>query len=280
MDPQCPPGYTPFVWLFDLQTFIAKPKGPDNILGRKHYYTVPGARDPLYLEKALQKVESAFAPILRNKIGAKLPLTSLEKVHVLAFAATMKARTKVQLDHLSTQFARILEIGRDLEARTAQMSPEERKKLVVPTILPNAGPRLGGPRLGLEQVEKMVDSPAHVFIRPMMVGLLREFGRMAFSIACTDDPVGFITSDAPCVFFDPLNSVSPDITSPELYVQLPLSPERCLVLTRDPAIHDCYSDVSGDAMAAINRFTCTFAGESLVSRSATLGSCASPTASG
>lgn len=139
-DPDCPTRRTPFVWLFDLATFTSKARGPKNILGQKHYYTLPEARDPLYLEKALQRIESPFVPILRNKIEMRLPLTSPEKVRVLAFAAAMKARTKVQLDHLGSQFEGLLTIGRDLETKLAAMTPDQRREYKPP---PSMAPKSG-----------------------------------------------------------------------------------------------------------------------------------------
>lgn len=94
------------------------------------------------------------------------------------------------------------------------------------------------------------------------VPLLRA---LDFAILTTDDSVGFITSDNPCVWCDPLAYKRPPMhRQPALMyesieITMPVSPKECILLNRQGV--NGYRKIPPDAM---NRRTRLFADESFV----------------
>jgi len=87
-------------------------------------------------------------------------------------------------------------------------------------------------------VRRIVKSPAQTAVRNFIGNEGQMYASMDLSILYTDDPIGFITSDQPCVWFDPaLDDApcawrSPGLDSPTIEVLLPLSPSCLLFFNR------------------------------------------------
>ena len=60
-----------------------------------------------------------------------------------------------------------------------------------------------GPPLGIEDVERLVHHTVEHTLEDTINGVARILFAMDVGLMVTDDPVGFITSDAPVVPFDP-----------------------------------------------------------------------------
>src|SRR5207249_4711019 len=99
-----------------------------------------------------------------------------------------------------------------------------------------------GNRAGLteEDVRQLVSAP----LQHTLVGFIREQMRilpqMQLTILCTTMEPGFITSDVPCVWWDPEARNRPfpfdgvGLLFPTLEITLPISPQQMAVLTHRP----------------------------------------------
>ena len=121
--------------------------------------------------------------------------------------------------------------------------------------------------MGMEDVERIVAEPQHTII-PIVetqTPLLAEMD-MAVLIAPPDRP--FITSDAPCVWFDPEASTRPfpynstGLEWPKVEVTLPISPRQMLVLNHQGLAG--YMDAKNEVIDELNRRTRGHANEEFI----------------
>jgi hypothetical protein len=94
--------------------------------------------------------------------------------------------------------------------------------------------------------------------------------QMPMTIMATDDNLGFITSDTPCVWFNPgwykLPPLyrGPGLGQPEIEVTLPLTPQHLLRISHNPRF-PLYQDVGQTAVDEVNRRTRFHCNEEFVS---------------
>ena len=106
-------------------------------------------------------------------------------------------------------------------------------------------------------------------------------GKSGYTPACanerraglfTVDPLGFVTTDTPCTWFDPeaykLQPIfqSPALGSATIEVTLPISPRQCLVMTHRSDFHG-YIDVGQHVVDEVNRRHIAHCDESFISHS-------------
>jgi hypothetical protein len=231
-DPTCPPGYEPYVWMFDKDDGgNARNKAPANIFVETDFYTIEkadGTRD-LRLEHGLAGLEDRFVRILRDTISKGANLDAEDRVYLCAFVATTQIRTMQSRDHHANQWGAVLKMADEMAAAMAKATPEQRRN--APKVLSG-----GGPSLSHEQVRELARAP----LQHMIPAMLREqtliLARMDLAILQTDDPIGFMTSDNPCCWYDPEAYKrppmyrSPGLAMKSIEVTLPLSPTQCLFL--------------------------------------------------
>jgi hypothetical protein len=225
-DPTTPSGQEPYVWQFTKDAVSARRKAPKKIFVQPELYTlnVGGERD-LHVEFSLGDLENAFVIIRDEKLLPGKPLTPDEHLHVCAFVAAMKARTPHQLTHWRGNWERIAALGRTL----LEHAPDrDRRTVDVPGT---------GPRFSQEDVEAAASADLGTWVIPMIEMQVPILRKMNFTLLATDDPVGFITSDSPCVWLDPALSQQPamfrgvGLGSETTEVTLPLAPKLLLLLS-------------------------------------------------
>jgi hypothetical protein len=259
-DPATPIGQEPYVWQFEKEARVGRKRAPKKIFFENDLYTIPladGVRD-LVVEHGLAGLEERFNHIRERRLEAHGSLDSQENLIVRAFIVAMHSRTPFQLNHWRNNWARVAAMGRDMQA--AIDAGEN-----VPTSLPG-----GGLTLSQEAVEAFAAAPHGVSIMPTIEALLPIVCRMSLTLVETDDPVGFITSDAPCVWFDPEAHMypphmrAPGLAKPGIEITFPSSPRQLLLLTwRLPSVR---MDAPGALLAEVNRRTRLHAREHFVVR--------------
>jgi hypothetical protein len=96
--------------------------------------------------------------------------------------------------------------------------------------------------------------------------------QMHFAVLCTDDPVGFITTDDPCTWFNPeAYKLPPFYRAPglgmnDIQVTFPISPRQCLLITHNNAIG--YADVPLEIVNELNHRHIAHADQKFISCSA------------
>ncbi len=218
------------VWLFDKDGSNPRRKSAKSIFHETDLYTIhrkDGERD-LVLEHGLSGLESAFVGI-REKLARHEQLTDEEHVKLCAFIAAQHVRTPAQRDHLRGQWGKVLEKMELMREWAKTATPEQ---------LRDAGSiaRGSGPSLGYEDVKRMAEQPMQTMLAPQIETQLPLLVQMDYVIMeCATEP-GFITSDNPCVWWDPEAYKKPPIwrqpglATQTLEISMPLSPRQRIIL--------------------------------------------------
>lgn len=256
-DPETPELQTPYVWRFSKDGMEIKKKSPEKIFFENDMYTIKntdGGRD-LILERGLAGLESDFAVTRDKKIKERSALTDEERSVVYTFVAAMDARTKARRDHRASQWTEVLEKMERLKKKVDAMSPEERKRYARPE-LPTSGPSYG-----YEEVKQIAAKPIQNLLVAELAALASHLVQMEMVIIETNSTPGFITTDNPCVWFDPEACKrppafqAPALMYPSTEIRLPLSPTQMLVFKRNFGNLSGYIPVDDWLVDDINRIT-------------------------
>lgn len=231
-DPNTPPTQEPYVWLFNKDGSGARRKAPDNIFHERDLYTIhraDGERD-LVLEHGLAGLESEFVAIRDTKLARRKKITHREHLMLCTFIAAAHDRTPARRDHFAGFWGEVLEMMERVEESASTATPEQRRAM---TSLP----RPSGPTLGYEDVRRIVERPMEKMLPP----LIRSATPLLMGLDClvvNSPKPGFITSDHPCVWFDPEAYKRPPfyqqpaIMYPSIEITLPVSPRQMILLNR------------------------------------------------
>ena len=204
-------------------------------------------------------------PLASMQRARKQPINSTKQHHlavevarklawVIGFAATAQARTASHRNFHRNQWAGIRSRMEEFQA-AFQSAPPERQK-----AMNRAGfhSQNSGSGMTLDDIRRMESQPIQKMIGPNLRAVIPVLARMNTAILCTDDPLGFVTTDTPCTWFDPeaykLQPIfrSPVLGAPKIEVTLPISPRQCLVITHRPDFHG-YIDVDQRVVDEVNR---------------------------
>lgn len=233
-DPLTPAGQTPYVWLFNKDGSGPRRKAPENIFHEKDLYTIhraDGERD-LTLEHGLAGLESAFVRIRDTTLATNGSLSRGEHVVLCAFIAAAHARTPAQRDHLGGQWAKVLDKMEEMRAWARTATPEQRRASA-------SIDRRPGSSLSYEDVKRLAEQPMQTMLVPMVQTETPLLTRLDFLVLTSPEAeAGFITSDYPCVWFDPdAHTRPPFFQAPALIyrsieITLPVSPRQTILLNR------------------------------------------------
>jgi hypothetical protein len=120
--------------------------------------------------------------------------------------------------------------------------------------------------MSLDDVRRVTASPMEHTLGPFVAGELPYLALMRCTVLCTTSDPGFITSDAPIVWFDPEWHKmppmfrSPSLSAPLLEISVPLSPTQLLIIRHqddpsNPQHGVQYLDVLEHHVTELNRRT-------------------------
>ncbi len=269
-DPNTPQGA--YVWVMPADGPTAerpaKYSAPKSIFTEADMYTIvgaDGARD-LTIEHGLGKLEGDFCDVRKKFIEPMKPLGGRERAIVCGFAAATQFRTPTYRDHMRGQWQPILDKMRRLEARHKADADQGVSRKWRPPPLSSVGS--DRPGMSMADVEAIVNTPLQATMPPLVRMTTPELLKMTFTILHTKRTPGFITSDQPCVWFDPEAVKRPRLFQrvglmwPSLQITLPISPTKMLILTRQdwPEYFDIdEGDAPGVLVDELNRLTCRHA---------------------
>jgi hypothetical protein len=233
-DPRTPAGQSPYIWRISRDGTTKKNKSPEKSFRANNRYTItmPNGDRQLVIETTLARIENDFMQVL-TRIRRRENLTLRDRAHLCIFTAAMHTRTIAMGDHWKATQQELHNVVTNLEKQH------------------NAAPTTS------LQTAKMVEYAAQHLITmgiDVEAPLLFE---MPMTIMVTADELGFITSDAPCVWFNPqLYKVPPFYRSPglaqrDIEVTLPLTPNHLLLISHSK--YPLYIDVEQKALDEGNR---------------------------
>ncbi len=225
-DPSTPSGQEPYVWRFN------KDGSPENLFHETDLYTIhraDGGRD-LVLERGLAGLESEFAAVRDAKLSKREKITVREHVMLCAFIAAARARTPAQRDHLGGQWSKILERMERIKEWAKTATPEQMR--AASSIASGSGPSLG-----YDDVKRLAEKPMQTMLGPVVEEVTFLLMPLDFLVLVSVGSA-FITSDHPCVWFDPEGYKRPPMyQAPALIyesieITLPVSPRQLILLNR------------------------------------------------
>ena len=261
VDPECPDGHEPYVWVFPRDGGPPKARPPAKVCKENNIYTIPmpdGGRD-LRLEHGLQTLEDAFARTRRDFIEPQKPIPVVPRVKLIAFLVALKWRTPQARAHIREQWGRVLDTAEDLEQRMKTSTPEQRRAMALV-----GGGSTGGPSMGIEDVRRIVEQPLQTLMPAHLRTETPLLAKLKLTVLCATGHQRFITSDSPVVWHDPEGFKRPPMwRGPALMydtveITMPLSPTRLLLLSHRHELWD-YIDVGDDVVTEVNRRTRAFA---------------------
>lgn len=225
-DPDTPKTQEPYVWKFTKDGKSSKKKAPNNIFHENNMYTIqcPEIGRDLRLEKGLSQLENDFVKLRRQKLDKKEDLSDDDRYLLCVFAAASRSRTKAYMEFQQRQFGAILQKVDKMREAMRNASPEQQSAMAsIPSVS-------NGPSFSYSEVKEIQKNPIQNLLPVHIENETPMLFRLDLAILYTDDDIGFITSDRPCVWFDPEGYKRPPIYSgPGLAyetteITLPISP--------------------------------------------------------
>lgn len=251
-DPVTPSTQEPYVWRFSKDGETVKRKAPKTMFTKTDMYTVhlaDGTRD-LTVEHGLAGLEDAFVHVRDDKLAKRRPLSSDDHLLLRAFIAAMQARTRAQLDHWQGFWKDALEMMGAVAESIAIRRPARRR--LPPSMKSTVSFDHG-------EVKELAEGAVGPVVISLVQSQLPVLARMNLTVVITSDDTGFITSDTPCVWFDPeaykrpALYQAPGLLYDTIEITLPASPSLMLVLTWR-ALPE-YFDITPAATDELNRRT-------------------------
>jgi hypothetical protein len=238
-DPDTPKRQTAFIWLITKDGSGRRRKSPENSFTSRHRYTVTFAdseRD-LTVENTLGDIENGFVRV-RERIKRHETLSIEDRAIICLFTAAMRSRTIRAGDHWVEQ-------NRKMHEKVTRM--EQQYELE--------------PKTSLETGEMLRDAAQ----RSVMMSLEIEtplYLQMEMAVLEIQDDRTFITSDSPCVWFNPKAHTfppfyrSPGLAQTDIEVTLPLTPKHMVLFSHIHQTH--YIGVGGSLVDGLNGRTRAF----------------------
>lgn len=261
VDPDTPSAHEPFVHVYSRDGKQYRRKAPANLFDEVDLYTIklPNGVRNLRLERGLAGLETAFAIIRKDYLTRRRQLPTAQRFKLIAFVVAMYSRTPSIRDHHMKHWREVQGMMEDLEKRSKTASPDELAAMSSP---PSAD---GRKSMTLDDVRRVISSPMEYTLGPYFASELPHLLNMRCAVLCTPSDPGFITSDAPVVWFNPEwhkkppMFQSPSLSDPLLEISMPVSPSQMLILSHQAPTsrqHKIeYIDAPDYAVEELNRRT-------------------------
>lgn len=236
-DPLTPSNQMPYVWQFSKDGSKVKKKAPKTIFYENDMYTVTesdGSRN-LVFENILGQLERSFGEI-RKKLKLRKKLETHEHFTLCHFVAAMDGRTKAKREHTAKSWGKVEEMIDKMREVSKTFTPEQKEQARrISEIESHFGENDSS--MSEEDVRQIVKEPIQTTLPSIVLELTPLLFKMDLVIAETDDSVGFITSDKPCVWIDseghkrPQGFQSPGLMYESTEIRFPISPQQMLIFT-------------------------------------------------
>lgn len=208
------PDVNPYIWRISKDGSKRIKKSPENSFISNDHYTIklPTGDRELVVEDTLAQLENKFVQII-PKIQKQENLTDEDRANLILFTAAMHSRTKGMGEWFK------------------KTQTELHEAIVAMEKLHNSPPKMS------QASQKYIDHANPIAVAMLMKAEAPVMARMEMAILVTDDPIGFITSDEPCLWFNPEAYKwppfyrSPGLAQENIEVSLPLTPQHMLLIS-------------------------------------------------
>lgn len=197
-------------------------------------YTIcTGGIRNLIIEKSLSQIEGDFSILRTNKLSAKKPIDYADLITICVFTSAMNSRTLVAGKMWSSFFQEVADKSKKIAEWARTATEEEINNF---KVFGQMG-EVKSYKTSVEEIQEWADNPITTMMPTGISVLTPLLLSVDLAIICTERSPGFITSDNPCVWEDPLSytyslSGFPGLISPTIEIYLPISPRQCLLFNR------------------------------------------------
>ena len=271
-DPDTPSGQEPYVWIFPKSGGGGRRRAPANVFTESDFYTVhtsDGGRN-LSFEHGLAQLETGIIRLRKDflEVGKQLPF--VPRLKLAAFVAAMHSRTPRFRDHHRQQWQKVLDMGSEIMEAMKTKTPEEKQRASDLNILSS-----GTKSMSMEDVEKIVNYPIQMIAPAAIEAEIPFLVQMRLLVLSAPPGQGFLTSDAPVVWYDPEGHKRPPmwrepaLMHDSLEITMPMSPRQLLMIVHEKPMSRGvkpikYIDISSALVAELNRRTLAFAEKEVI----------------
>jgi len=254
-DKKSPKEQSAYLWMYSSDGSKVKRKSPKNIFYKNDFYTIyddDGSRI-LDVEHGLSGIENRFAAIRDKKINKGKLLSRVEMDYILYFVAAMNNRTVASRNHFEGEWKKVIDLGDKLKEEILKIPFEKRQNMTFPGSISEGKSR------SLTEMKEIRDNPVEQLMLPRIRVEFQQYRKMHASFFITEDDVGFITSDNPCVWFDPDSYKRPAMYQslglgyPNIEVTMPISPKVTIIISHHKL--PLYIHVEKASVDSMNRKT-------------------------
>ncbi len=264
IEPVTPVGQQSALWIFAKDGSGKRRKSPKKTFVESDRYTVllkDGERD-LRVEHTLSQIESDFSGVLR-RVQRHEKLTMPDKAKLAIFTAAMLGRTRRRADNWKHTW-------KDLRGMVSKYEGNGTESTASGTLPVNEPLPPGAVRISAEEIDGfLVNSHPEYLINTIEISAPMLFA-MDLAFYSTDDELGFLTSDEPCMMHNPTAyryhpmMRSPGLLQRDVQVLLPLSPKLLIVFSHTRS-YPYITPLSKEHVDAINRMIVWSADKEIVS---------------
>ncbi|MCK4918602.1 MAG: DUF4238 domain-containing protein [Candidatus Pacebacteria bacterium] len=214
VDPNTPIGQEPYIWVFTKDGKSRKNKAPVNLFTENHLYTIKFEGEKNFsIEQNLSKIEGKFANIMRE-IKKKKPLSDHDHAHLCIFIAAQLQRTLRFKKNQEDFIQQLIDHGTQISLAHGVTDSKQVKEWF--------------------EYKKDIHKLQLMESLPFLSNILKQ---MNIAFLCSPDILKhpFISSDDPCVLFNPdlqwQKFYGPGFGQKNVQLTLPLSPEITVMFT-------------------------------------------------
>lgn len=232
LEPVTPTGQERALWKFAKDGSGKHRRSPQKTFVESDRYTIRlpnGGRD-LVVEQSLDRIENDFSGVLR-RLHRKERLGVIDRAKLAMFTAAMLGRTKPRSDQWKQAWTDIRKTVSSFEGDGT--SPSKASGSLDPTMpLPS-----GAVSISSAEIDTMLINIHPEYVTDTIDIAAPLLFRMDLSLFSTDDPLGFITSDNPCIMHNPTAYRyhpmvrNPGLRQRDVQIMLPLSPRLMIAYT-------------------------------------------------
>jgi hypothetical protein len=264
LEPNPPTGQERALWRIAKDGSEKHRRSPKKTFIASNRYTVllkNGERD-LRVEHRLSEIETAYSGVLR-RLHRREKITVLDKAKLAIFTAAMLGRTRRRADHWKSTWE-------NLRGQVVAYEGDDKDSQASGTLPSDEPLPPGAVRVSKQMLDDMLVNSHPEFLVNTVETSAPILFAMDMSLYSTDDELGFLTSDEPCIMqnwtahrYHPMMR-SVGLLQRHVQIFLPLSPRLLLVFSHTPT-YPRITPLTREQTNDINRMIVHYALEEFVS---------------
>lgn len=236
VDLNTPTGQEPYIWVFSKNKGRAQKRAPKNVFTENHLYTMEfnGEKD-FTIEQDLSKIEGKFVQVMKT-IKKREPLSDQEHAYLCIFIAAQLQRTLRFKRNQENFIQQLIDYGTQISLVNGITKSKQVDDWV--------------------ELKKDIHKLQLIENLPFLTSIIQK---MNIAFLCSPDKIKhpFITSDDPCVLFNPdlqwQRFFGPGFGQKNVQLTVPLSPEIMVVFSW--ANYHGYGLITSNMVEDLNRMT-------------------------